>query len=104
MLDTARGYVTPEAQNTEALLEDIARERTIAEDARARALKEAAEAATLKARARTALRDAEKKHREIWGHAQAEAEAELADLRREAHGCAPAAVRPRPRDCRSGSA
>jgi DNA mismatch repair protein MutS2 len=85
VLDTARTYITPHARETEALLEDIARERTMAEDARARALKEAAEAATLKARARAALRDAEKKHTDIWEQAQSAAEAELADLRREAH-------------------
>src|SRR5205823_7421054 len=46
---------------------------------------EAAEAATMKVRARAALRDAEKKHREVWEHAQAAADEELADLRREAH-------------------
>jgi DNA mismatch repair protein MutS2 len=85
VLDTARTYVTPHAREAEALLEDIARERSMAEDARARALKEAAEAATLKARARAALRDAEKKHKDIWEHAQTAAEDELADLRREAH-------------------
>ncbi len=85
VLDTARAYVTPQARETEALLDEIARERTIAEDARARALKEAAEAATMKVRARTALRDAEKKHREVWEHAQAAADEELAELRREAH-------------------
>jgi DNA mismatch repair protein MutS2 len=84
VLDAARGYVAPQVRETEALLEDIARERTVAEDARARALKEAAEAATMKVRARATLRDAEAKHREVWEHAQAEAEAELADLRREA--------------------
>src|SRR5438105_5386166 len=85
ILDTARTYVTPQARETEALLEEIARERNVAEDARARALKEAAEAATLKARARAALRDAEKQHREVWAHAQAAADEELAELRREAH-------------------
>jgi DNA mismatch repair protein MutS2 len=85
VLDTARAYVTPQARETEALLDEIARERTIAEDARARALKEAAEAATMKVRARTTLRDAEKKHREVWEHAQAAADEELAELRREAH-------------------
>ena len=57
----------------------------MAEDARVRALKEAAEAATLKARARAALRDAEKKHKEVWENAQTAAEEELAELRREAH-------------------
>src|SRR5205823_8868538 len=67
---------------TEALLNEIARERAVAEDARARALKEAAEAATLKVRARGLLRDAEQKHREVWEHAQAAAEEELAELRR----------------------
>jgi DNA mismatch repair protein MutS2 len=85
VLDTARAYVTPQARETEALLDEIARERTIAEDARARALKEAAEAATMKVRARAALRDAEKKHRDVWEHAQAAADEELAELRREAH-------------------
>jgi DNA mismatch repair protein MutS2 len=85
VLDTARTYVTPQARETEALLEEIARERTVAEDARGRALKEAAEAATMKVRARAALRDAEKKHREVWEHAQAAADEELAELRREAH-------------------
>src|SRR5205085_1302710 len=85
VLEVARTYVTPQARETEALLEEIARERTIAEDARTRALKEAAEAATMKVRARAALRDAEKKHRDVWEHAQATADAELADLRREAH-------------------
>ncbi len=85
VLDTARAYVTPQSRETEALLDEIARERTVAEDARARALKEAAEAATMKARARAALRDAEKKHRDVWEHAQAAADEELAELRREAH-------------------
>ena len=85
VLETARTYVSPQARETEALLDEIARERATAEDARARALKEAAEAATLKARARTALRDAERKHREVWQQAQATAEEELAELRREAH-------------------
>src|SRR5579859_7935315 len=85
VLDVARTYVTPQARETEALLEEIARERSIAEDARVRALKEAAEAATMKVRARAALRDAEKKHREVWEHAQAAADEELADLRRQAH-------------------
>jgi DNA mismatch repair protein MutS2 len=85
VLDAARAYVTPQALETEALLEDIARERAIAEDARARALKEAAEAATMKVRARAALRDAERKHREVWQQAQAAADEELAELRREAH-------------------
>jgi DNA mismatch repair protein MutS2 len=85
VLEAARGYVAPHVRETEALLEEIARERNIAEDARGRALKEAAEAATMKVRARAALRDAEKKHREVWEQAQAAAEQELADLRREAH-------------------
>ncbi len=85
VLDTARTYVSPDARQTEALLEEIARERTVAEDARVRALKEAAEAATMKVRARAALRDAEKKHREVWEHAQAAADEELAELRRAAH-------------------
>jgi DNA mismatch repair protein MutS2 len=85
VLDRARTYVTPHARETEALLEEIARERTLAEDARARALKEAAEAATMKVRARAALREAEKKHREVWEQAQTAAEEELAELRREAH-------------------
>jgi DNA mismatch repair protein MutS2 len=85
VLDSARAYVTPQARETEALLDEIARERTIAEDARARALKEAAEAATLKVRARAALRDAEKKHRDVWERAQAAADEELTELRREAH-------------------
>jgi len=69
----------------QAVLDQIARERTLAEDARARALKEAAEAATLKVRARGLLREAENKHREVWENAQSAAEQELADLRREAH-------------------
>jgi DNA mismatch repair protein MutS2 len=85
VLDRARTYVTPQAQETEALLQEIARERSMAEDARARALKEAAAAATLKASARGILREAEKKHREVWEHAQTAAEEELAELRREAH-------------------
>jgi DNA mismatch repair protein MutS2 len=85
VLDTARTYVSPQARETEALLDEIARERAVAEDARARALKEAAEAATLKVRARALLREAEKKHREVWEHARSEAEEELAELRRDAH-------------------
>jgi DNA mismatch repair protein MutS2 len=84
VLDRGRTYVAPHVRETEALLDDIARERTVAEDARARALKEAAEAATMKVRARGLLRDAEKQHREVWAHAQAAADAELAELRREA--------------------
>jgi DNA mismatch repair protein MutS2 len=67
------------------MLGEIARDRAIAEDARARALKEAAEAATLKIRARNALREAERKHEEIWQHARAAADEELTELRREAH-------------------
>jgi DNA mismatch repair protein MutS2 len=85
VLDTARSYVSPQARETEALLTEIAHERAVAEDARARALKEAAEAATLKVRARGLLREAEHKHREVWENAQATAEQELAELRREAH-------------------
>ncbi len=85
VLDSARTYVAPHVRETEALLDQIAHERATAEDARARALKEAAEAATLKIRARGLLRDAERKHREVWETAQAEADRELADLRREAH-------------------
>ena len=85
VLDAARTYVSPQTQEAEAMLEQIARERAIAEDARARALKEAAEAATLKIRARGLLREAEHKHREVWEQAQASADQELADLRREAH-------------------
>ncbi|GAC1317905.1 MAG: endonuclease MutS2 [Chloroflexota bacterium] len=85
VLDSARTYVTPQVQQTNALLEEIAREREIAEDARARALKEAAEAATLKARARAVLREAEDKHRQIWERAQQAADEELAEVRREAH-------------------
>jgi DNA mismatch repair protein MutS2 len=85
VLTTARSYVSAEEREAEVMLDQIARERAIAEDARARALKEAAEAATLKVRARTALREAEQRHREVWETAQAEAEAELAELRREAH-------------------
>src|SRR5260370_15642548 len=84
VLDTARSYVSPQARETEALLAELARERATAEDARARALKEAAEAATMKVRARGLLRDAEKQHREVWQHAQAAADSELAELRREA--------------------
>src|SRR5438105_583518 len=84
VLETARTYVSPQARETELLLDEIARERTVAEDARARALKEAAEAATLKVRARTLLRDAERKHREVWEQAQAAADVELSELRREA--------------------
>jgi DNA mismatch repair protein MutS2 len=85
VLDSAREYVAPHVRETEAMLDQIARERTIAEDARARALKEAAEAATLKVRARGLLRDAERKHKEVWEAAQSDAERELAELRREAH-------------------
>jgi DNA mismatch repair protein MutS2 len=85
VLDTARTYVSPQARETEALLEEIARERLVAEDARARALKEAAEAATMKVRARATLREAEQKHRDVWERAQAAADEELAELRREAH-------------------
>jgi DNA mismatch repair protein MutS2 len=84
VLETARTYVSPQARETELLLDEIARERNVAEDARVRALKEAAEAATLKARARAALRDAEKKHREVWENAQSAADEELSELRREA--------------------
>jgi DNA mismatch repair protein MutS2 len=84
VLETARTYVSPLARETELLLDEIARERNVAEDARIRALKEAAEAATLKARARAALRDAEKKHREVWENAQSAADEELSELRREA--------------------
>ena len=85
VLDTARGYVSPQTQEAEAMLQQIARERGVAEDARARALKEAAEAATLKIRARGLLREAERKHRDVWEQAQAAADQELAELRREAH-------------------
>jgi DNA mismatch repair protein MutS2 len=85
VLEAARTYVAPQALEAEVMLDQIARERATAEDARARALKEAAEAATLKARARTALRDAERQHREVWQRATTEAEEELAELRREAH-------------------
>src|SRR5207248_8024872 len=85
VLEAARTYVSPQTQETEAMLDQIARERTLAEDARARALKEAAEAATLKVRARGLLREAENTHREVWENAQTAAEQELADLRREAH-------------------
>jgi DNA mismatch repair protein MutS2 len=85
VLDAARTYVSPQIRETEAMLDQIARERAVAEDARERALKEAAEAATLKIRARGLLREAERKHREVWEHAQAEADQELAELRREAH-------------------
>ncbi len=85
VLEAARTYVAPQALEAEVMLDEIARERAVAEDARARALREAAEAATLKARARTALRDAERKHQEIWQQAQTAAEEELAELRREAH-------------------
>jgi DNA mismatch repair protein MutS2 len=84
VLDTARTYVSPQTRETEAMLDQIARERAVAEDARARALKEAAEAATLKVRARGLLRDAERKHRDVWEKAQASADEELAELRREA--------------------
>jgi DNA mismatch repair protein MutS2 len=85
VLESARTFVAPQVRETEALLDQIAHERALAEDARARALKEAAEAATLKVRARGLLRDAERKHREVWESAQAEADRELVDLRREAH-------------------
>jgi DNA mismatch repair protein MutS2 len=85
VLESARSYVSPQAHEAEAMLNEIARDRAAAEDARARALKEAAEAATLKARARAALREAEKKHREVWEQAKAAADEELAELRREAH-------------------
>jgi DNA mismatch repair protein MutS2 len=84
VLALARTYVSPQARETEAMLDEIARERAIAEDARARALKEAAEAATLKVRSRNLLREAERKHREVWENAQAAADAELLELRREA--------------------
>jgi DNA mismatch repair protein MutS2 len=84
VLDTARTYVSPEVREAEAMLEQIAHERAVAEDARARALKEAAEAATLKVRARGLVREAERKHREVWETAQAAADQELAELRREA--------------------
>jgi DNA mismatch repair protein MutS2 len=85
VLDAARTYVSPQIRETEAMLDQIARERAVAEDARSRALKEAAEAATLKIRARGLLREAERKHREVWEQAQATADQELAELRREAH-------------------
>jgi DNA mismatch repair protein MutS2 len=85
VLESARTYVAPQVRETEAMLDQIARERAIAEDARARALKEAAEAATLKVRARGLLREAERKHKEVWDAAQADADRELAELRREAH-------------------
>lgn len=85
VLDAARTYVSPQTLEAETMLDQIARERAIAEDARARALKEAAEAATLKIRARGLLREAERKHHEVWEQAQATADQELADLRREAH-------------------
>ncbi|MBV9602007.1 MAG: endonuclease MutS2 [Chloroflexi bacterium] len=85
VLDSARAYVAPHVRETEAILDQIAHERAIAEDARARALKEAADAATLKVRARGLLREAERKHKEVWETARSEADRELADLRREAH-------------------
>ena len=85
VLESARTYVAPQVRETEAMLDQIARERAIAEDARARALKEAAEAATLKIRARGLLRDAERKHKEVWEPPRRTAERELAELRREAH-------------------
>ena len=84
VLRVARGYLSPQALQSEALLAQIAHDRSVAEDARARALQEAAEAATLKHRARAALREAEKRQREVWQRAEAEAEQELAQLRREA--------------------
>jgi DNA mismatch repair protein MutS2 len=79
VLDNARAYVSPQTRETEAMLDQIARERAVAEDARARALKEAAEAATLKIRARGLLREAEKTHRDVWANAQEAADQELAD-------------------------
>jgi DNA mismatch repair protein MutS2 len=85
VLESARGYVSPQAHEAETLLSEIAHERSLAEDARARAMKEAAEAATLKIRARGALREAEQKHRQVWEEARAAADEELAELRREAH-------------------
>jgi DNA mismatch repair protein MutS2 len=85
VLDSAREYVAPHVRETEAMLDQIAHERAIAEDARTRALKEAAEAATLKLRARGLLREAERKHNEVWETAQADADRELAELRRDAH-------------------
>src|SRR6266542_1501645 len=85
VLEAARTYVSTQALEAELMLDEIARERATAEDARARALKEAADAATLKVRARTALRDAEQAHRNIWQDATTAAEEELAELRREAH-------------------
>jgi DNA mismatch repair protein MutS2 len=85
VLDSARTYVAPHVRETEAMLDQIAHERAIAEDARARALKEAAEAATLKVRARGLVREAERMHKDVWATAQAEADRELAELRREAH-------------------
>jgi DNA mismatch repair protein MutS2 len=85
VLDAAKTYVAPQALEAEVMLDEIARERAAAEDARARALKEAADAATLKVRARAALKDAERKHQQIWQEATTAAEEELAELRREAH-------------------
>ncbi|MBV9546647.1 MAG: endonuclease MutS2 [Chloroflexi bacterium] len=85
VLESARSYVSPQAHEAELMLGEIARDRALAEDARARALKEAADAATLKIRARNALREAERKHEETWQQARAQADEELAELRREAH-------------------
>src|ERR687883_222247 len=72
---------TPGRSNALAIAERLG----LPTDARQRALKEAAEAATLKQRARGALRDAERRQREVWERAQAESEQALAELRREAH-------------------
>jgi DNA mismatch repair protein MutS2 len=84
VLEAARGHLAPEVREAETLLAEIHRDRAAAEDARRRALKEAAEAATLKHQARNTLRNAERKHEEVWTRAQRDADEELAELRREA--------------------
>lgn len=85
ILNAATANLAPRSAEVETLLQEIAQDRETADDARRRALQEAAEAATQKARARQLLKQAERQHQEVWQTAQEQAEAELSELRREAH-------------------
>jgi DNA mismatch repair protein MutS2 len=84
IVEAARANLTPESVEVETALGEIARERAEAEHARQQALRDAADAERARREARASLRNAQRQRRELWNQARAEADTELAELRREA--------------------
>lgn len=84
ILQGARAYLSPRTLEVDAVLQEIEHERLAAEQARQRIDLDREGARRMLRQAHAALRDAERKRKQIWDDARAVSQAELSELRREA--------------------